>query len=37
MDSSGIDGGTLMAIHEILNKIKGDGFHIGLFCISAGE
>jgi hypothetical protein len=37
MDSTGTDNGTLMAISDFLLKIKGDGFHIGLFCFSAGE
>jgi hypothetical protein len=37
MDSTGTDVGTIHGIYDILEKIKGDGFHLGLFCFSAGE
>jgi len=37
MDSSGTDNNTLEAIMSMLDSIKDNGFHIGLFCFSATE
>ena len=37
MDSSGSDGDTLVGIMALLEQIKEEGFHLGLFCFPATQ